>query len=60
MRPEVRLDRRKQRLLVELTQLDDDFECGKIDEEDYRRLRAVRKAQLVELMQRSKEENGNR
>jgi len=50
------LDRRGQRLLVELAQLDDEFEAGKIPEENYRRLRSVRKAQLVELMQRPKEE----
>lgn len=54
------LDQRRQRLLVELAQLDDDFGDGKIPEEDYRKLRAVRKAQLIELMQRSKEEGGNR
>ncbi len=50
----------RQRLLVELAELDDNFEGGKIPEEVYRRLRAARKAQLVELMQRLKEESGNR
>ena len=58
--PEDSLDQRRQRLLVELAQLDDDFEAGKIPEEVYRRLRAVKKAELVELMQKSKEESGKR
>ena len=58
--PEDSLDQRRQRLLIELAQLDDDFGGGKIPEEAYRKLRAVRKAQLIELMQRSKEEGGNR
>ena len=49
----------RQRLLVELAHLDDDFEAGKMPEESYRRLRAERKAQLVELMKGPKEENGN-
>lgn len=53
------LDLRRQRLLVELAQLDDNFESGKIPEDAYRRLRAEWKAQLVELMRRSKEEGGN-
>ena len=44
------LDQRRQRLLVELAQLDDDFEVGKMEEEVYHRLRAKKKAQLVELM----------
>ena len=50
------LAQRRQRLLVELAQLDDDFEAGKTPEENYRRLRSVKKAQLVELIQRPKEE----
>jgi len=58
--PEDSFDQRRLRLLAELAQLDDDFEAGKIPEEVYRRLRAARKAQLVELMQKSKEESGNR
>ena len=58
--PEDSLDQRRQRLLIELAQMDDDFGGGKIPEEAYRKLRAVRKAELVELMQRSKEEGGNR
>ncbi len=45
----------KYRLLTEMAQLDDDFEAGKIQEENYRRLRATRKAQLVKLMQRPRE-----
>ncbi len=54
------LDQRRKRLLIELAQMDDDFAAGKIAEEVYRRLRATRKAQLVELMSGSKEERGNR
>jgi len=51
------LDQRRKRLLVDLAKLDDDFEDGKIPEDVYRKLRAARKAQLVKLMQRRKEEN---
>ena len=58
--PEDSLEQKRQRLLVELAQLDDDFEGGKIPEEVYHRLRAVTKAQLVELIQRSKGESGRR
>ncbi|MFC2014765.1 hypothetical protein ACFLUP_02095 [Chloroflexota bacterium] len=43
----------KQRFLIQLAQLDDDFESGKIAEEDYKRLRAEGKIYLVELMQSS-------
>jgi len=50
VRPEDSLDLRRQGLLLELAQLDDDFESGKIPEEVYRRLRAETKAQLVKLM----------
>ncbi len=57
--PEDSLEPRRQRLLSELAQLDNDFEDGKIAEEVYRRLRTASKAQLVELMQRSKEETGS-
>lgn len=50
-------DRMRQRLLLELAGLDDDFESGKIEKETYRKLRAEKKAQLVELMQGLKEES---
>ncbi len=40
----------KQKLLVELARLDDDFGDGKIPEDVYRRLRVEKKAQLVELI----------
>lgn len=60
VKAEVSLDQRRQRLLVELAQMDDDFEDGKTPEEVYRRLRAERKAQLVALRQRPKENSGNR
>lgn len=58
--PEDSLDQMRQRLLVELAQVDNDFDSGRITEGDYRRLRAERKQQLVELMQRAKEERGKR
>ena len=58
--PEDSPEQREQRLLIELAQLDDDFEDGKIDEEIYRRLRAERKSQLVALMQKSKGGRVNR
>ncbi len=54
------LEQRRQGLLAELARLDDDFEDGKISEEAYRKLRTARKAQLVELMQGSKGESGDR
>ena len=52
-------EQRQQRLLVELAQLDDDFETGKIQEESYRRLRSVKKAQLIELTQGPEDKSGN-
>ena len=54
VRIEDSLDRRRQGLLIELAQLDDNFDGGKISEEDYRRLRTEMKAQLVKLIQRGK------
>ncbi len=47
-------DQIRQSLLVKIAQLDDDFAARKIPEAVYRRLRADKKAQLVELMRRSK------
>ncbi len=58
--PEDNLDQRRQGLLAEIAELDDDFEAGKITEEVYRRLRAARKAELVELMQGTKGESDRR
>ncbi|MFQ6122004.1 MAG: carboxypeptidase-like regulatory domain-containing protein [Dehalococcoidales bacterium] len=58
--PDGSLEQRKQRLLIELARLDDDFEGGKITEDVYRKLRVTKKAQLLELIQRSKKEKGNR
>lgn len=43
-------EQKKQRLLVEIAQMDDDFENGKISEEVYRKLRTEKKAQLIALM----------
>lgn len=40
----------KQKLLIELAKLDDDFDSGKIDESDYRKLREKKKALLAEIM----------
>lgn len=48
----------RQKILVELAQLDDEFESGKIDEEVYRRLRAKKKSQLVALLQKKNSGNG--
>ncbi len=53
--PEDTLDQRRQGLLIELAQLDDDFEGGRISEEVYRKQRAEKKVQLVELIQKPKE-----
>ncbi len=53
------LEESRQRLLVELAQLDDDFEGGKLPERAYQRVRRQKKAQLIKLMQRPKEESGN-
>ncbi|MFC1988349.1 hypothetical protein ACFLVJ_00730 [Chloroflexota bacterium] len=50
----------RQRLLFQLAQLDDDFESGKIGEEDYKRARAEGKIQLVELMQKVRDEKVGR
>jgi len=43
-------EQKKQRLLAEIAQLDDDFENGKISEEVYRKLRTEKKARLIALM----------
>ena len=52
--------RQSEELLAELARLDDNFEGGKISEEAYRKARAQKKAQLVRLMQRSKEGDKHR
>jgi len=49
------LDQRKRRLLVEFARLDDDYEYGRIPEDEYHRLRTERKAQLVDIIRRSGE-----
>ncbi|MFC2003288.1 hypothetical protein ACFLV4_05030 [Chloroflexota bacterium] len=54
------LSQTKRRLLIELAQLDDEFEAGRISEDVYCKLRKVRKTQLLELMQKSKEESDSR
>lgn len=48
------LAQRKQKLLMEMARLDDDFEAGRIAEEAYRRSRAQKKAELVGLMAKEK------
>lgn len=58
--PEGIPDQRRQRLLVELAELDDNFEAGKILKHDYRQKRAQKKARLVKLMQSSAEEKANK
>lgn len=45
---------KKQKLLLELAKLDDDFERGEIEESIYRKLRAEKKQQLIMLMQGSR------
>lgn len=45
---------RKQKLLLELAQLDDAFENGKISEEAYRQRRAEKKSQLLSLVQKTR------
>jgi hypothetical protein len=57
VKTKVNLDQRKQGLLAELAQLDDDFEGGKIREDVYRGLRTEKKSQLTALMQRSREKS---
>ncbi len=54
--PGEHLDQMRQSLLVELARLDDEFEAGKIPEESYRRLRQVKKAQLVEMVKQEQVE----
>lgn len=51
------LDQRRQRLLLELAQLDDDFESGRIPETVYRKQRAKKKDQLVELIKKPRGES---
>lgn len=54
------LEREKHDLLLELAQLDDARQAGKIPEADYQRLRASKKARLVKLLQGSGgREDGN-
>jgi hypothetical protein len=53
------LEQRKQSLLLEIAQLDNDFEGGKISPEMYQIMRSEKKTQLLELMrQLSGESNG--
>ena len=44
----------RQKLFLEIAQLDDEFEAGKIPKEQYHMLRSEKKMQLVELMRRPK------
>lgn len=53
---ESNLEQRKQRLLLEIAQLDDDFSGGNIPQEMYQRMRAEKKTQLVKLMRQLKGE----
>lgn len=48
-----------QEVLMELAQLDDDFEDGKIDKEVYRRLRTEKKSQLLQSAKSIKGNAGN-
>ena len=49
------IDQREQKLLAELARLDDNFAAGSIQEEAYRAQRASKKAQLVKLLNTSRE-----
>lgn len=49
---------KKQRLLTELAQLDDDFEADKIVEKEYHALREMMKLQLAELLKSPTEKSG--
>jgi|TARA_B100000315_G_C14561971_1_gene580975 hypothetical protein len=53
------LSQRRQRLLVELAKLDDDFDVGKIQGKSYHRLRSVKKARLIQLMQEPQDKSGS-
>jgi hypothetical protein len=50
----------RQQLLLELAQLDDEFDSGKIREDVYHKLRAEKKSQLATLMQRQEKSSGNK
>ena len=59
MRSVGNLSQRRQRLLVELAKLDDDFDVGKIQGKSYHRLRSVKKARLIQLMQEPQDKSGS-
>jgi len=50
----------RQRFLIRLAYLDDDFESGTIAEREYKKLRAEVKIHLVELLQKAKDDKGGR
>lgn len=52
------IDQREQRLFADLARLDDDFAAGSIQEEAYRAQRAAKKAQLIKLLNTSREAGG--
>jgi LPXTG-motif cell wall-anchored protein len=58
--PRDNLDQRRQRILVEIARLDDDFEGGRIQEDVYWGQRAEKMAQVAVLIQRLKKERGGR
>ncbi len=53
-------EQERQKLLVALAKLDDDFESGKVQQEVYQRQRAEKKSQLVTLERRPKESRGRK
>lgn len=59
VKPEDSLYQKRQRLLIELAKLDDDFQDGKIPEETYHKLRTESKTQLVALTQGEKKASGS-
>lgn len=50
-------DEMRRQLLLDIAQMDDDFEAGTLDKETYTKLRAEKKSQLVEFMKDSDAEN---
>lgn len=56
--PADNFSRKRQRLLSELARLDDEFEAGNISQEVYKKQRAEKKAQLVELMRGARDVSG--
>ena len=48
----------KQRLLIEMARIDDDFENGRIEEVAYKELRAEKRERILALMNMLREKRG--